>query len=457
MKTTNGRECFGTTNNVILDLFSRVGTGAINQSDLVIMFREALKSNVDLAVRLMLHVRDVRGGMGRRDPFWVMFNASPVAVQQKVLHLLPELGYWKDIRKVIEGETTYTVEVRKVALQLLAGALREGNGLAAKYTPRKGIVFNSLRNVFKGISPKDLRKMLVSMTKVVEQQMCAKDWGNINYSSVPSKAMVQYRKAFGNHDAERFEEFKTKASTGEVKVNAGAVFIHQIAELAFKDPNLAEGMWKNLPNCELENVLCIADASSSMTWFAHDNVEGRRIAAAMSLYFSERCSGEFKDHLITFESNPSWVTVESTWSLSRKLREIESASWGGSTDLSKVFDLILSRAVRYNAPQSAMPTTLLIFSDMQFNEGVSNLPVMEEVTRKFKRHGYSVPKIVFWNLNGSSSVVHATSEHQDVALLSGFSIASAKALMDGEDFSPVGVMLKTLMSPRYSWQAEELG
>ena len=88
---------------------------------------------------------------------------------------------------------------------MLGDALREKNGLAAKWTPRKGEVAREVREFF-GMSPKFYRKSLVALTKVVETQMCAKDWDNINFSHVPSVAASRYKKAF-NRNTTKFAEY----------------------------------------------------------------------------------------------------------------------------------------------------------------------------------------------------------------------------------------------------------
>ena len=46
--------------------------------------------------------------------------------------------------------------------------------LASKWTPRKGEVAREIREFF-GMSPKQYRKSLVALTKVVETQMCSND------------------------------------------------------------------------------------------------------------------------------------------------------------------------------------------------------------------------------------------------------------------------------------------
>jgi hypothetical protein len=75
---------------------------------------------------------------------------------------------------------------------------------------------------------------------------------------------------------------------------------------------------------------------------------------------------------------------------------------------------------------------------------------MRMIERKFEEAGYSVPQIVFWNLNSHDNVP-VKYDKKGAALVSGFSPAIMKAVLAGnaEDFTPEGVMLKAVMIPRY--------
>jgi hypothetical protein len=78
--------------------------------------------------------------------------------------------------------------------------------LFCKWFPRKGKVFELVRKELK-ITPKELRKILVENTKVVEQKMSAKEWDKIEYEKVPGKAFNLYKNAFEKHDNSRFLDF----------------------------------------------------------------------------------------------------------------------------------------------------------------------------------------------------------------------------------------------------------
>ena len=75
---------------------------------------------------------------------------------------------------------------------------------------------------------------------------------------------------------------------------------------------------------------------------------------------------------------------------------------------------------------------------------------MQMIQRKYKTAGYEMPKVVFWNLNDRGNApVRFNAE--GVALVSGFSPAVMKSILAGEDFTPRGIMLQTIMSERYNF------
>jgi len=122
-----------------------------------------------------------------------------------------------------------------------------------------------------------------------------------------------------------------------------------------------------------------------------------------------------------------------------------------STNLNAAMKKILDVAVKGNVPQSDMPKMLLILSDMQFNQCARfDDSAMEMIERKYEEAGYTVPQIVFWNLNASDNVP-VKADKSGAALVSGFSPSIMTALLsaDLDQFTPEGIMLKTVMVPRY--------
>lgn len=115
--------------------------------------------------------------------------------------------------------------------------------------------------------------------------------------------MKNYKEAFKRNDGERFADYLNKVSTGEKKINAGAVYPYDIVYKYMYDEKVRgvdkvlEAQWKALPdylNGSKDNVLCMVDISGSMI--------GQPIASSigLGLYFAERNKGAFHNQYMTF-------------------------------------------------------------------------------------------------------------------------------------------------------------
>ena len=453
-RTANGMKARKSTANAVVDLFYKIG--ASRGKDITADFVSALVQNEELALRVALWARDVRGGAGERELFrqilkYLENNRPDLAM--KLLGKVPEVGRWDDLF-VFE-----TSELKSQAYTLLGDALRAKNGLAAKWTPRKGQVARELREFF-GMSPKFYRKSLVEMTKVVESQMCAKDWDNINFSHVPSLAATRYKKAF-YRNTEKFAEYVAELVKGtdpKVKVNAGAVFPYDVLKgVRYGIFNKTEkdhivSQWNALENFVGDaNVLPLVDVSGSMSCPAGRNssVSCMDVSVSLGLYLADKNKGVFKDTFLTFSSDPQLLNLKGD--VIQKMDQMVRSEWGMSTDLVKAMKKILNVAVKGKVPQEDMPSMLLILSDMQFNACVEHDDsAMEMIARQFISNGYEVPKVVFWNINSSDNVP-VKHDESGVALVSGFSPSIVKAILaaDTSEFTPEAIMLKAIMSDRY--------
>jgi hypothetical protein len=416
-------------------------------------------------MRILFWVRDVRGGAGERQVFRDILSyliaTNPEAVRTN-LNLIPEYGRWDDVHVLFN--TTLETE----AINLIVQGLEDGNGLCAKWVPRKGDIFNKIRKTL-GVDPKTLRKRVVALSNTVEQKMCSGNWEGIEYSKIPSLAMSRYGKAFGKNDQVRFGEFITALQNGETKVNAGAVYPYDITKnLSSYNGNtpLAIEQWKALPNFMEETgelVLPVVDTSGSMSCSAGGSktVSCMDVAVSLGLYISERNEGAFKDAFITFSSNPQVQVLKGD--LKERFTQLRRADWGMSTNLEATFKLVLDQAIRHNIPRDEMPTKILILSDMEFNTAVSgrrstwgnevehdfNPSALEMIDAMYLESGYDRPNIVFWNLNSRQDNFPVRFDEAGTALVSGFSPSIMKSLLGGEDMTPVSIMSKTIDSERY--------
>jgi len=272
--------------------------------------------------------------------------------------------------------------------------------------------------------------------------------------------MRKYRNSYDRHDRnDRFKNWKLD----DTKASVSASYPHDVIKLICRpdwmndflddaDFDLAEKQWRNLPEYikEGENILPMIDVSGSMTGLP------MLIAISLGLYLSEHNKGSFNDTFLTFSGSPELIRLEGA-SLKERVARIVRADWGMNTDFEKAYRAILDNAVSFNVPQSAMPTMLLVLSDMQFDDSQRRhdwrdqdidepQPVhFENMKELFKVAGYEMPKIVFWNL--SASVCEgspARLDDTDVAMVSGFNPILMKAILNCEEFNPMEVMFKSL-------------
>lgn len=454
-RTANGMKARKSTAKATVDLFYNIG--ASRGKNIVPAFTAAYVENSDVALRIAQWARDVRGGAGERQ----LFRDILVHLEKKdpdaalaLLRKIPEVGRWDDI-------FVFTSPVLKsAAYTMLGDALRNKDGLAAKWTPRKGKIAAEIRSFF-GMTPKQYRKSLVALTKVVETQMCANDWDNINFSHVPSVAARNYKKAFNRH-THLFAEYVARLVKGDktVKVNADAIFPHDVlkgiahsyVKFDKTETDHVIAQWAALPNYVGDaSILPIVDVSGSMTCPAGraSNVRCIDVAVSLGLYLADKNKGVFKDTFLTFSDKPELVTLKGN--IVQKVDQMEKSAWEMSTNLHAAMKKILDVAVKGNVPDSDMPKMLLILSDMQFNQCARyDDSAMEMIERKYAEAGYTVPQIVFWNLNSSDNVP-VKADKSGAALVSGFSPSIMKALLsaDLDQFTPEGIMLKTVMVPRY--------
>ncbi len=455
-RTQNGMKALASSLSNTTDLFFKIG--ASRGKNITAQFEKAYREDREMALRVAQWARDVRGGAGERELFrqtlkWLEKNHKDEFVNTRLLKNVAEIGRWDDLL-IFEDEM-----VKSIAFRLIAEALGEGNGLCAKWMPRKGPKALELRE-FLGWSPKFYRKRLVELTKVVEQQMCAKQWNEINFSHVPSLAMSRYSKAFGKNAPDHFTAFKEALKKGDpkvAKVNAGAVYPYDIVKnVRWGDSSLADEQWKALPNFIGDaSILPIVDVSGSMTCKAggsqsKSDVSCLDVAVSLGLYCSDKNTGPFKDVFLTFSNKPKFVTV--TGSLSQKVKTMERSDWEMSTNLHAAFDEILRVAIQNNVAREDMPKVLLIMSDMQFNccTGFDDRAI-QMIRRKYNDADYEMPNVVFWNINAYENVPVRFDE-KGTALVSGFSPSIMKAVLaaDMDSMTPEAVMKKAVMSDRYA-------
>ena len=114
--------------------------------------------------------------------------------------------------------------------------------------------------------------------------------------------------------------------------------------------------------------------------------------------------------------------------------------------------MLLKKAVEFNVPAEEMPTMILVLSDMEFNcASVQGFTAQEMVEDMYKKAGYKMPKLVYWNIQSrSDSNKPVQFDKSGTALVSGFSPSLLTSILSGKDMTPYSMMMQVVNSTRYS-------
>lgn len=463
-RTENGAVALNTTGDACLDLFSTIGSlRTATEERIQTLFSEAYQENPLFATKIVFYARDVRGGLGERQTFRTllryMANYHTESLKSN-LDLIGVFGRYDDLYSLIGTplENDMWAAMKKQFLEDLEN-LNQGNAISllakwiktadasSKQTRALGIL-TAQKLGYSVYEFKRLIRRMRKQIKVVECLMSSNKWNEINYSAVPSRAMMIYRNAFMRHDEERFSSFINRAISGQEVIHSGALYPYDIVSKILyqnEDSNVLEAQWKQLPNYITEgtNAIVMADVSGSM--------DGRPLATSIGLaiYFAERNTGAYHNLFMTFSGNPSIVSLKGE-TLYQKIYNVKKADWGMNTNLKAAFDKVLDIALKGNVPQEEMPKSIIVISDMEIDAcGDRDWSFYDKMSKKFKKHGYQIPNIIFWNVDSRNNVFHADSTRKGVQLCSGQSIATFEQLMGCIDLTPVEFMEKVINSERY--------
>ena len=470
-RTENDAVARETTGSELLDFFSQGGALRGNEHRAETLFGNAWSENKLAALKLMFYFRDVRGGQGQRQAFRVQLkyltNMSPDTVRAN-MNLLAEYGRWDDLYTLVgtqleaEAFALMRAQLKQDVIDMNAG---KSVSLLAKWlksenaSSKETKVFAvKTRKAFRLTSAR-YRKILSALRKyvdVLERKMSANDWYNIDYSKVPSNAMLGHLKAFYRHDEDGMLSYMSKVNSGEAKINVKTVYPYEIISEFLNtyrrpDSNIITAktaLWDNLPDYiqnSTENSIAVVDTSGSM------NGTPMEVAVSIGMYLAERAKGAYKDHFITFSEIPKLQKIVGN-NLYEKVDNLSRASWDFNTNIEAVFNLILKVAVRNRLSQDEMLTKVYIISDMEFDraiDGRTDLTLFEGIQEKFARYGYKTPQLIFWNVDARNAQYPMSLDARGFLNVSGFSPSIFENLMHGNSITPESLMYDVIDSKRY--------
>ena len=456
-QTENGAMSYNTTTNALLDLFAQIGALRPRSIEEITMkYADAYAVNPELATKMLFYCGNIRGGLGERRTFRVCLRwlaiYHPNVVRDNLTNI-PHFNRWDSLFTLVGTPVEadmwqYITDQLNLDMQAVIkekhGGKHAGISLLAKWMPTETAHAKETRALAKtamrklGVSPRQYRKMLSALRahlKVVESLMSAGKWDEVEYPAVPSYAMKNYRKAFSNHDNTRFGEYIASLNKGEAKINASTLFpydlVHQYMNRRCYGSGIdaiIEAQWKALPNyIEGENnILVMADVSGSM-W-------GRPMETSIGLatYFAQHATSDFHNLYMTFTDKPTFISLDGITTLAGCVNKVNSTGVGYSTNLAAAFRKILSFAIEHNISNNEMPKALVVVSDMEIDQyypnknGYRKLAFVEEMKNEFAANGYTMPLLVFWNVEARNDTF--LSQSNDVIYVSGQSASTFRNL-----------------------------
>lgn len=472
-RTENGDLTHKHTDSKVLDMFALGGAYRTrDDADVILLFKNAMEEDSDLAMKCLFYLRDVLQGQGERRFFRVCYKwlckAYPAIARRNLKHI-PSFGRWDDLIYATDGTKLRNDAFDVIKHQLALDVQSKTPSLLAKWMPSQNASSKATRRLghelaaYLNMTSRQYRKVLSTLRariNIVERLMSENRWDEIDFSKIPSKSGLIYKNAFARRDilAKKYEAFAKDENT---KVNAKALYPYDVAHRAFNiscdtpldnvDRLMVQKYWDNLPDFyegKEENAIAVVDVSGSM------NGTPMEVAVSLGAYVADKSHGPFANHFITFSSHPEFVRFEGV-DIVDKMQRCIRADWGMNTNLQAVFDMLLKTAQSKRVNPKDMPQKLYIISDMEFDGclyfsprasysrwGVDSYGYvphtvaevntgLERIKKVWENAGYTMPKVIFWNVNARNNRIPAIGE--GFSYVSGFSASILKTLLSGKD------------------------
>ena len=492
--TENGGLAHKSTCDALYDMFALGGAyRSRSDEDCVFLFMKAFEENPTYAMKCLFYLRDILQGQGERRFFrvcikWAADN-HPLEMERNLKHI-PEFGRWDDLYAFVGTKLEasmwafmyeqFRLDMASKTPSLLGKWLKSENTSSAE----SRALGAKTRKAFH-MPPAVYRKSLSSLRKrinVLERLMSAGKWEEIEFDKSPSKAGLIYKNAFARHDVERMkakievQSYADFAKDKNAKVNTKALYPYEVVEkainalygshywswrnnnLALDDTNrlMVNKYWDNLAEymSKLDmNALCVVDTSGSM------HGTPINIAISLGMIAADKARGPFHGRYISFSSRPQLIKVEGV-DFVDKVRRIYETNLCENTNLEATFDMLLNVAQKNHMKQKDLPKSIIVISDMEIDMAygmyswggksdaarAKNRTMMENMRRKWKRAGYDLPKMVYWNVNARHDTF--LDDGPDVTYVSGASAILFEQVARG--VTAQDLMFDKLDSERYA-------
>ncbi len=451
------------------------------------------RANPTACLRLIFDLRNHSGGKGRRLVFRqaleVLFRI-PSGLKDVLFNLkhVPKFGYYKDLLHLM---CCPSLEVQKASLRDYSSTLREQCRVIFDFTPeeyskkvKEGVrprlsetlCVENVTLAFKyaphpanswernhqlatkirqelHLSEKAYRWMCCdarNLLNIVEKKMAARDWDNIDFSTISSIALSRYTKAMKKHCPERWFLYLQQVAAGKAKANTSKLYPYELINKLLKseEPSL-EVLFKEYAlkhGTGLRNVLIVGDSSYSMDDKVTGSTTAYAIMCSLVLVSAMNNTGNLRNKFIQFSGRSELMTLPEG-SIRGQLSYINAHRVVENTNVGAAFDQALSMI-----QSGEKVETIMVISDMQFDPpDCATQTNFEAIQDKFRKAGAKVPRLVFWNVTGRACDVPTPAISENVVLISGFTPALYERIATSEEgFKPLSFVESIVNDPMYS-------
>lgn len=207
------------------------------EDDIRKSFRDAWQVDPNNAVKLIMYVRDIYQGLGRRNVSYMLMrelkSLSPNSYKINLKFFCEIYGCYRDIFGIIEGEDNIDIEISFMRMCLLDDieALQRGEPISnvGKWAPSEGCKYDYFaKRLANSIFPNSYdamrryrREILVPLREkldIVERKLCKKD-KNIKWETVPILAQKKYKKLFNYNIISRNVTTQTDLELRDILAN----------------------------------------------------------------------------------------------------------------------------------------------------------------------------------------------------------------------------------------------
>jgi len=368
-----------------------------------------------------MFIRDPRYGLGYKDLGRKLMALSGVTPQNVV-----KAGSFKDFRECED----FFKGMFDIWQGFLRSEIEAGNELAKKWAPRYSSTNLMLaRKLAKAWGMNKQQYGHFVKCNTTENKLSRHTTDEINFSQVPSLAMLKYYKRFakGEDTAERFAKYIESVKKGDAKINVKVTNVYDLYRASFKDDVDVDVFFDKMEKVS-GSWIPIVDTSGSM-WDRNDSI-GKALAIG---HYLGKCSSYCPGKVLSFSSRPQLITLGDrsrarAYSRLPKTttqygREIASMYTGdcSNTDFGAVMRIL-------SGLQTEFPEYLVVLSDMQFDYG--SCQDKDALMREWRSKGINT-KILWWNFNSRGSVSFPETDKYGNMFISGYNPMLLKFLECG--------------------------